>query len=558
MSRRWGWLSSLTVVVLLLISTVGAWVVHNAVRDQENRLLQERGNEVGLVLKEAVDSLTSQLETLGGVLRATNGSRGAFDRAVAPIEGSGATAPTIAVVHETATGFQVEYVRGALVHAGQTITGAAGAALSLAQTSGVVAPTQVLGAGSDRQIGFAIGPPSTPPGTLVYEQLSLGTLGPPQQAAAEPFNELHVILYASATPTPSQALVTTADQIPLRGDVRSVMVTAGAAKWTLQVSAVDPLVGQPTAYAAWLTLGIGIIIALLLGLVVEGQTRRRRSALALYRNEHELAEALQRSLLPALPTVDDLELAACYLPGSADQQVGGDWYDGFELSDGHVGLAIGDVLGHDIDAAALMSRVQTALRAYALMGEQPGSVLDRLEAVLASLDTERLVTVFYGVLGPVAADGSRELVFANAGHPKPLIRRPSGAVEELLGASSLLLGVSADVTEPRPQHTVTLPAGSTLMLYTDGLVEVPGESFGDRLDALRREVSVHAADLSMSALCDWLLDQVQPEHRRDDVAILVARLPDTTVAQAVTIPETRRRERWGFLRLGSAASSSRV
>lgn len=555
MRRTWGWLSSLTLIVVLVASAVAAWEVHGVVHDQEDRLLHERGNEVGLVLKEAVDGLNSQLQVLGGALRATNGSRAAFERAVAPISDGTTTPRTIALVDTTPLGFHVEYVHGDLLHMGEHITGAAASALTAAESSGELAPTTVLGSGTQRQIGFAIGPPSTPAGTLLYEQLSLGALGPPQQAGSAPFDELHVVLYDASTAVPSQALVTTAQNIPLTGDVRSVSVQAGSATWTLQVSAVHPLVGGATAYSAWLTLGAGALLALLLSLVVEIESRRRRSALQLYRGEHRLAEELQRNLLPSIPSIERLELAACYLPGSADQQVGGDWYDGFELDGGRVGLAIGDVLGHDIQAAALMSQVQTALRAYAVIGESPGAVLDRLEALLATLETERLVTVFYGVLGPVGDDGSRELVFANAGHPTPLLREPSGAVRELDGAGSVLLGVSVSHDDPRPECRVTLGSGSTLLLYTDGLVEIPGESLTERLDDLKLAIATRASKLSMTELCNWLLERVHPSNRRDDVAILIARLPDTGVAEEIRIPETRRRERWGFLRLGSPAAS---
>ena len=170
-------------------------------------------------------------------------------------------------------------------------------------------PTSVMGAGADRTLGFALGAPSTPDGTVLYLQVGLGELGPPRAAGTSPFHELRVVLYGSPVPDPSQALVTTTSDIPLRGNVRVVPVEAGSARWALQANAVHPLVGATTADAAWLTLAGGALVALLVTTIVEIETRRRRSALHLYQNERQLAEGLQRSLLPPLPSLSTLDVA---------------------------------------------------------------------------------------------------------------------------------------------------------------------------------------------------------------------------------------------------------
>jgi serine phosphatase RsbU (regulator of sigma subunit) len=290
------------------------------------------------------------------------------------------------------------------------------------------------------------------------------------------------------------------------------------------------LVGGTTANAPWLTLAGGVALAVLLALVVEIESRRRRSALALYRNEHLLAEGLQRSLLPALPAVGGLELAARYLPGSSGQQVGGDWYDVFELDGGYVGLVIGDVLGHDIDAAVMMSRVQTALRAHALVGEQPAAVLDRLDQLVKSLQTDRLVTVFYGLLEPPDEAGNRRLVFANAGHPPPLLHDPRNGTREIDEAESLLLGVPVPRTEARTHKAMMLPPDATLVLYTDGLIEVPGLSLTDLIANLRDTTTAAVPGASAGEVCDRLLAKIHPTARRDDVAILVVQLSSATLS----------------------------
>ena len=524
MRRRWGWLSAATLLLLLAITVLTSLLVRGAVRSQEDRLLKERANEVGLVLREAVDSLSSQIRTVGGVARATNSAPVAFKRSSEALVDGSDGRDTLTLLRRTAAGYRVELANGDAYAPGQTISGPLIATLDRAAAAGDVVPTQLMGTGADRTLGFAVGPPDAPAGTVIYLQVNLGTLKPPRAAKTSPFHEIRTALYATPTPAAAQALVASStSELPMQGDVRVVTIEAGAARWALQVKAVHPLVGGTTANAGWLVLGAGIVLSALMALVVEIETRRRRSALALYRSEHEIAESLQRSLLPNLPELDDLDIAARYLPGAAGQQVGGDWYDVFEIDDDHIGLAVGDVLGHDIEAAALMSRVQTALRAHALVGESPKAVLTRLDQLVTTLETDRLVTVFYGVLGPPGANGARKLVFANAGHPPPLLHAAGGVVE-LDDANSILLGVSNEAGEPRSQHTVTVPPDSTLLLYTDGLIEVPGLSMTDLIGDLKLATSAAAADSTAEQLCDWLLETMRPAARRDDVAMLVVQL----------------------------------
>ncbi|HWC33307.1 MAG TPA: PP2C family protein-serine/threonine phosphatase [Mycobacteriales bacterium] len=536
MRRTWGWLSAATLVLLLGVTVLATFTVREAVHNQENRLLKERANELSLVFKEAIQSLSNQLETVAGVVRATRNSPAAFNRASAALVSGSKGRDSIALLRHTGTGYRIELAKGKGLRIGTSISGPEAATLRQAGAEGQIVPTSVMGTGADRTLGFALGPPKAPAGTLLYLQIALGALGPPREAGTSPFHELHVVLYDAPSPVASQALVTTTTDLPLRGEVHVLPVPVGAATWTLQVRPVHPLIGGTTAEAPWFTLAGGIVLSVLLALIVEIEARRRRSALALYRSEHQIAEGLQRSLLPDLPAVTNLDIAARYLPGAADQQVGGDWYDVFELEGGYIGIAVGDVLGHDIEAAALMSRVQTALRAHALVGEEPGAVLDRLDQLVSTLQTDRLVTVFYGVLAPRDAEGARRLVFANAGHPPPLLHDATGCVIELDDASSMLLGVATEKGAPRSQHGLTLTAGSTLLLYTDGLIEVPGKSMTDLVGDLKLATGAAAMDGTAEQLCDWLLETMRPAVRRDDVAMLVVRL---TAESALHPPDDR-------------------
>jgi serine phosphatase RsbU (regulator of sigma subunit) len=528
-TRRLSPVALTVAIAMIAITLAGAWGARTAVRDQESKLLRERTNEVGLVLTSAIGSLPQPLDVLGGVLRATHNSPSAFGESSRAAE-VGLTGVTFALIRKTGAGYRVMMATGGGLHAGQIITDQRTLTFSRAIATSTLTPTAVIGSGAHRVLGFAIGPPVAPSGTVLYRQDSLGPVGAPREAATAPFSELDVVIYAAAAPNPADILAKTTNSLPLRGLVRTQPLTAGGVTWTLQASAVHPLVGETTENVPWVIVVGGLFLALLVALVIEAESRRRKSVTALYDSEHRVAETLQRSLLPILPTLRDLGLAARYLPGSAYQQIGGDWFDVFSLDDGRVGVVIGDVLGHDIAAAAAMSKLQASLRAYAWSGAPPSVVLDRLDGLLSTFEISELVTVFYGLLDPPGPAGDRRFTFANAGHLPPFIRRPDGRVDELSAANSLLLGAPTPRGTVRPQAETTLPTGSMLLLYTDGLVEVPGKSLTDSLVELQATVAAAPRDTSAEALCDLVLAEIRPDRLRDDIAVLAIALTPSQAA----------------------------
>jgi FixJ family two-component response regulator/anti-sigma regulatory factor (Ser/Thr protein kinase) len=250
-----------------------------------------------------------------------------------------------------------------------------------------------------------------------------------------------------------------------------------------------------------------------------------------FEQEHETAVTLQRSLLPdRLPDVPGLALAARYLPGAAGTEVGGDWYDVIPLADGRVGIAMGDVVGRGIPAASLMGQLRNGLRAYAIEGHTPSAVLERLDRLVQSLNPGRMATLLYLVLEP----DSRNATFANAGHLPPLVVEQDRTPRLLEGARGVPLGVlpyaSFDETGAR------LEPGSTLVLYTDGLVEERGISIEIRLDDLQR-VAAQPFE-GPNELCERLLEDMLPEGPGvDDVAVLaLTTAPASTDRLALTLP----------------------
>lgn len=241
----------------------------------------------------------------------------------------------------------------------------------------------------------------------------------------------------------------------------------------------------------------------------------------LYAREHRTAVTLQHDLLPQLPVVPQLDLAARYLPSGQAARVGGDWYDVLQLPDAAVGIAVGDVAGHDMAAAASMGQLRAVLRSYAWDCTDPGDVLDRACRLIRGLDEDQMATVFFGRLSAPDVDGGRELHYASAGHPPPLLLLPDGSVQPLADAVSPVIGVE---TEPRSQAAQSLPVGSTLICYTDGLVERRDRDLDEGVAALAAVVARLGAD-SVDTLAEHVLAaMVPPGGCDDDVALLVIRL----------------------------------
>ncbi|WP_217702448.1 SpoIIE family protein phosphatase [Nocardioides guangzhouensis] len=235
------------------------------------------------------------------------------------------------------------------------------------------------------------------------------------------------------------------------------------------------------------------------------------------RREHEIAATLQRSLLPdRIPQVPGVAVAARYVPATGDMSVGGDWYDVIQLPDGAVGLAIGDVAGHGLSAAATMGQVRMALRAYAVQDPSPVAVMTGVHHLVSNLPTSVMVTVTYLVLDP----GTRTLRFTNAGHPPPLLFG-GGESTYLEDGLSPPLGVTPDPTFTEVTHEV--PAGATLVLYTDGLVERRRVSIQEGLDRLVVE-SAGREGSDVDVLCDHLLTAlVDRDNVADDIALVAVR-----------------------------------
>ena len=240
--------------------------------------------------------------------------------------------------------------------------------------------------------------------------------------------------------------------------------------------------------------------------------------------ERALSDRLQQSLLTPPPEPDHLQIAVRYRPAAHEAQVGGDWYDAFLQPDGATMLVIGDVVGHDSNAAAAMGQLRGLLRALAYGDDQgPAATLTRVEHAAEGLAVTTLAT---GVLArierhpDVPVSGTRLLRWSNAGHLPPVLLGPDGTVTELTSPPELMLGI--DPAAHRTDHSIELPDHHTLLLVTDGLVERRDIDLDEGMSRLRRAL----ADLGrrpLEELLDTVLARLVPDAGADDVAIVAVR-----------------------------------
>lgn len=252
----------------------------------------------------------------------------------------------------------------------------------------------------------------------------------------------------------------------------------------------------------------------------------------LFEREREIAAALQQSLLPdSFPPLPGVTVAASYLPASDGARVGGDWYDAVPLGDGRILLAIGDIVGHGIHAAAAMGQVRNALRAYGNEDPSPASIFTRINRLLCDTAEELFCTAFCAVVDPWA----QTIVYSDAGHPATLVLTAEGEVRALEGARSTPLGALRGAHYR--EQTEPLGPGAIIVAYTDGLVESRRQPLDARLAALREAVSA-TADLPLprvpAALQERLLDG--GEDREDDVAMIAVRIDASSDQLRLRVP----------------------
>lgn len=301
--------------------------------------------------------------------------------------------------------------------------------------------------------------------------------------------------------------------VPLRADGADVPDPP------LLVVALNPLLPPDKEYLAFLDLVAATVRQGIDRLDLLEAERR------ILQDERALSEALQRSMLATPVQLPGLRVAVRYQPAAHEVQIGGDWYDAFVGHDGALMLTVGDVTGHDREAAAAMAQLRNLLRGLAFtLGEPPSAVVRALDEAMEGLGVRTIASTVLARVedAPGAEPGSRVLRWTSAGHLPPVLLDPDGQARMLTAIPDLLLGVRASAS--RHDHEVALRPGSTVVLYTDGLVERRTDSLERGLGWLTERLAGRA-DLDAEELADLLMADLATDVE-DDIAVLVLRVEE--------------------------------
>jgi serine phosphatase RsbU (regulator of sigma subunit)/type II secretory pathway pseudopilin PulG len=372
--------------------------------------------------------------------------------------------------------------------------------------------------GATDRITYALAPQGGN-GLVVYAEAPLPRGHRLPATKDSPLEGLDVALYLGKSAAPEQLLESTAPT-PIRGATRTAGVPFGNTTITIVGASPTHLTGTLAAALPWVVLGVGCVLALGGAAVLETVTRRRlvaeglaRENERLYREQRGIAGTLQHALLPAVPRLDGLDVAARYVAGVDRLDVGGDWYDVIPGRPGCLTFVVGDVSGRGLPAATTMASLRFAVRAYLAEGSDVETVLTKLRRLLDIDVDHQFATLLLGELD--VERGTLRLV--SAGHFGPLLLRDGRA--ELLEVPA---GPPVGVAAPHRSQAVTVPVGTaaTLVAFTDGAVERRGEVVDVGLERLR-SAAAEVAERPLEGMLDDLLAGLTGETTSTDDTVLL-------------------------------------
>jgi serine phosphatase RsbU (regulator of sigma subunit) len=375
-------------------------------------------------------------------------------------------------------------------------------------------------------IAYEFSTPGSTRGFAVYAESPLPSNRRSKLEGNSAFSDLDYAAYLGRTRRPSELLVTSLKHLPIKGRKASTTTPLGDTAVSLVVTPRGSLGGAFFHSLPWIVAIAGVLISLGAALITERLARGRERAERLasnldrvaaeneqmYAEQHNIAQTLQHALLPdALPVVPGLQVSARYVPAASGVEVGGDWYDVVAAGEHRVLLVIGDVSGHGLRAATTMASLRHATLAYAAHDARPAAVLARLSDFVNATPHDYFATVLCAMID---VDAHR-LTLASAGHLPPLlIDGDTGRFVEM--DVSVPIGVERDA--PYREATVVVPPHSTLVAFTDGLVERRDEVVDTGLARLRDAAT--AQRLPLDELIDRLPGDLAFADHHDDTALV--------------------------------------
>lgn len=514
-------------IVILGVAAVLAVTSHEIYDHNEDRLLNLRVRELGLVLTAAVNATETPVASAAAFANATEGSPAKFREFAKVYVGPHRQFSSLSLWSpSSSTSSPLAFVGSSPVI--QSEPGHAKAMLA-ATRLGRLAVINELNSSAGPSIGYAFASGDY----VAYARQKLLPSRHSRLQANSAFADLNYAFYLGHTRNSANLLVTNASTLPLRGPTASELTPFGSSRLLLVITPRDSLGGTFFERLPWLILAFGLGIALAAAVLTDRLVQRRRRAedLArsldhsvaenqrLYAEQRGIAQELQHALLPeALPALEGLEASVRYLPGTQGLDVGGDWYDVVSLEPATVVLVVGDVSGRGLRAATTMASLRSTAVAYAADGDDPGPILEKLNRLVRSGPHDYFATV---LCARVEIESHRVTV-ASAGHLAPLVLDGAGArfVEFRAGAP---VGVAE--SSQYVETTITVGEAATVIAYTDGLVERRGEVLDTGLERLRDAALKAVAD-PLELLVAHLVEDLLQDENSDDTAILAVRWRD--------------------------------
>ena len=500
---------------VLAVSVVLAWLAWRVEVGADRDLLDRQVEQAATVLTGSIDLLQVQLADAGQVAMATNAAAGPFQRFAAARTAAGGQFASLSLLRVGDGGAELLATEGTepLLPEG----GLGSPFFTGLRPDGRLSVAGIL-PGDPARLAFALAPADDTSGLVVYAENVVSPEPQPSAPEDAAFAGLDFAVYLGETTASDQLLLYTAPT-PIGGDTETATVPFGDTVLTVVGAAPGGLTGALSTALPWIVLAVGGALAVLSAAGVTALSQRRAVAerLAtenerLYQQQRGIAGTLQHAMLPEVPQLDGLEVAARYVAGVDELDVGGDWYDLIPRGPGCCVFIVGDISGRGLPAATTMASLRFAARAYLAQGDDIATVVAKLHRLLHVDADHQFATVLIGELD--ARAGRLRLVCA--GHFPPLL---------VADGSTLLLDcpvappVGVESPAPPPVTELTLPATGTLLAFTDGLVERRGEVIDTGLTRLR-DAAAAADGRPLEEFVDDVMRRMSDDGAKDDTVLL--------------------------------------
>jgi serine phosphatase RsbU (regulator of sigma subunit) len=527
-SRGWYWLPVATLLVGLIVTGALALVSRSQYNDNEKRLLSLRIRDAGALITAAVPATETPLASAAELADATNGNAQKFKQLVAREVGTkGQQFVSLSLWRAADLGAGPVAVQGLQ----PKLASPPSTATSFLTRAAHASRLSVIGllASRDARLGYAFVTPGATRGFIAYGESRLPPTRRSRLQKRSAFAGLDYAIYLGPKQDPRSLLVTDQSHLPLKQPADMQTLPFGNSSLTLAMSSHVPLAGSLPQRLPWIIAVLGTLLSIAAAAMTFRLTQRRRDAeqLAgrlevsasenrrLYAEQRSIAQTLQHALLPEiLPQIPGIQTSARYEAGERGVDVGGDWYDVIELDGRRLLLVVGDVSGRGLRAATTMASLRYAIRAYAAQNDEPAEILTKISRLVNVAETGQLATVLCALVDIE----SRRITVTSAGHLPPLLIT-GGDGSYLDTDVGLPIGVEAGTSYR--STTDTVPAGSTVVVFTDGLVELRGESLDDGLERLREAATSH--DVPLAELLGTLVTELPRGRSEDDIAIVGVR-----------------------------------